>query len=607
MATSSTSSISSTFSSNSTSSTSHSSPPAAKPLPRLGIYRLPDVITLMIFDLLNVKEQALIMSVCKQWRTFLMEAPSELFYPYAAISNPRSVDDPLLINYAKSHKTKRAIALTIQHPQSELDLHTWESASHWVTATMDLNSELRLNRTQRMNISDEGLSALCRAFRISSFTLTHVGESLSERDITSRSISLLNPDILTNLDLRPDLKYRASGDSSRRRNPLFNEALLNFIASCKKLRTLSLFGPDVTSIALFHLSELTRLSLINCRTPEVDLNKLANQCPNLTNLELSHASVSDTTISLLALTELVELRLISCRHIRNLVPLTVNCPKLRLLDVTGSWITTEGFIKLSLSHLTSLNLRRCYDVTKDALMELASNYPSLGRLDLSSTGRRTGHIDNEIVSSLRLRNLTWLDVSYGMAGEIDDRGLISLFINCTLLQHVNVSGSSITNEGLGKCIATRLTSLSLNYCQNLTDECIKILNSNFPNLQTLELGNLPSITSVEGLSLKQLTSLNFRGCSITDEGLPGISIGCPRIRYLYLSNDITDKGIARLCLSKLLHIELGSNRQITYYGLKMLTKHCLKLRRVVLDATTLHRLSSRETEELPKSLELYRF
>eukprot|EP00245_Coleochaete_scutata_P006031 TRINITY_DN20143_c0_g1_i1.p1 TRINITY_DN20143_c0_g1~~TRINITY_DN20143_c0_g1_i1.p1 ORF type:complete len:1311 (-),score=236.09 TRINITY_DN20143_c0_g1_i1:849-4781(-) len=177
-----------------------------------------------------------------------------------------------------------------------------------------------------------------------------------------------------------------------------------------------------------------------------------------------------------------------------------SCEVLEELDLTGlASVGDRGLAAVAegcSGTLRSVNLTACNRVTDRGLIALA---------------RHCGH-------NLELLNLDGCT-------KITDRGLRAVAEWCTVLKDVDVSKSSITDEGLLALLNKRgsnFRSLSVAGCSGITDKCLPSIAASCKSLWALNLKNCP------GLSRKAVARLEDRA-----RGAPGKS---SELSCLFLDN-----------------------------------------------------------------------
>ncbi len=221
----------------------------------------------------------------------------------------------------------------------------------------------------------------------------------------------------------------------------------------------------------------------------------------------------------------------------NLQLVLKHCRNCESLDLINSNITDTGLKKLSqnLTHLTSLNLKNCQQITDQGLTHL-KNLTSLQSLNLSGCKKIT---DQGFAHLKNLNSLQSLDLRHT---KLTDQGLAHLK-NLNSLQSLDLCSCDITDQGLAHLKdLTSLQSLNLSFC-DITDQglahlkdltSLQSLNLSFCNITNQGLAHLKNLNSLQSLDLRQtkltdqglahlkdltsLQSLNLSFCNITNQG-----------------------------------------------------------------------------------------
>ncbi len=167
-------------------------------------------------------------------------------------------------------------------------------------------------------------------------------------------------------------------------------------------------------------------------------------------------------------------------------------------------------------------------------------------------------------------NLQNIDVSD--CRKINNVGARAIATHCRQLQHVNVSHTRITNDGVRDLASCPLQSLDVGHC-SIDNDVLRDLAQSRPQLQSLDLAGCRNIDNA-GLAhlanLNQLRSLHFGGNrNIDNAGLAHLAnlillqslnlAGCP---------NIGDAGLAHLVnLEQLQSLNLAGGDNITDAGL----------------------------------------
>ena len=407
------------------------------------------------------------------------------------------------------------------------------------------------------------------------------------------------------------------------------ELNLHFFESLKdipQLESLSLFGCeeilDKYMGYLLQVKQLKSLSFKNCQCSlycgaphcedlvftEKSLKELA-QIETLTSLEIEDCfDISDHGLqALIPMKNLEKLTLNWTDEMTNAGFKAITTLKnLNVLALDNCInVTDEGFKSLiGLSHLRELRLESCNEMgergvqTIGILTNLANlnlsccfNLGSSTSLNLSfqPLAALTGlkHLVlrwcrlNELKFLPPLTKLEYLDL---MGNSLENDQELCSFFHLRLLKHLELSYTSITDQGLSKLgTLSSLQTLLLKCCEDLKGETFDALAS-LKDLVKLNLHKCKQLND-QGMkalsSLKQLTYLDLSGCTaITDEGFKELA-SLTNLHYLNLENcTITDEGLKGLSsLTQLEFLNLEKCHQITDEGIVHLTplKNLVKL------------------------------
>ncbi|KAJ8277031.1 hypothetical protein GJAV_G00070700 [Gymnothorax javanicus] len=304
-------------------------------------------------------------------------------------------------------------------------------------------------------------------------------------------------------------------------SPLITDSGLSVLSSIQKLQHLNLAScSKLTDSCLQHitgLNSLSFLSLDHTKVSDAGMVKYLQSAPlSLTQLSLNQTGVTDLTLTVLP-TSVPQLRLLSIKHtkVTSVSPLA-ELPGLQTLYLDGTSVTEE-----SLEHLAT--------------------HPSLSSLSIAGIGVADGNRALQIVSDLKLTQLTLPGrhcvTDSGLAflsrlsllSELDltdythvtDQGTTHL-ATMTRLKKLSLSNTMVTDEGL---LPLRSLQDLLELCLDrtaVTSRGVAACVSGLPQLQVLGLASTQVGDSVvrRGLLLcKHLVKLNLSRTRITDQGL----------------------------------------------------------------------------------------
>lgn len=273
------------------------------------------------------------------------------------------------------------------------------------------------------------------------------------------------------------------------------DATLLYLSKLPSLRVLKVERCSITNSGLLEAraaSEiLEEICFKRCPVMDCGVQSFITGCGNLLHLDLTCCqSISDSTLFVLAenCRFLETLLLENCLGITaaGLASVASGCPNLHTLDCTDCSLgdsDVEGIAKIQ--NLQTLKLGFSVKVTNCGLAYLRANCGSLRHLDLYR------------------------------CEQIGDEGITALLEGCHSLTEVNLSYTSVTDEGL----------LVLTHCRDIVN---------------VELRGCLGITSI-GLThiagvLPHLTDLDLKHCyKVGDKGMLAIAENCKNLRQINLS------------------------------------------------------------------------
>jgi len=213
------------------------------------------------------------------------------------------------------------------------------------------------------------------------------------------------------------------------------------------------------------------------------------------------------------------------------------------------------------------------------------------------------------------------EINLAWCSKVTDQGVDYLTAHCPALTNLDLTSTSITDNGMG-FIAQRLTAisrLSLRHCGSITDQGVRLITARFnQNLTHLHLSRCHQLTDLTLESIAryctQLLTLDMARCNnltdsgfytfaascckiqrmdleeclnITDNSLLQLSIHCPCLKELTLSHceNLTDAGIEYLVRSEvassLVSIELDNCPSLTDHTIQLLSR-CEHIKRIGL-------------------------
>ncbi|XP_062204776.1 F-box/LRR-repeat protein 17-like [Phragmites australis] len=221
---------------------------------------------------------------------------------------------------------------------------------------------------------------------------------------------------------------------------------------------------------------------------------IAFSCPNLQSLDISMAN---SAVNRMTGDELI--RFVSEKRFLSVLKLD-SCGSLGFLNISSSSLSTlwlSGLCSLTKAVINCPNLNELsLDFPKQnsdstdliALMDsLGRTCPNLRNLHISSI-----HLCNEAVFALGSANLRGLCMlSLVLGSKITDAAVASIVRSYASLELLDLSGSSITDNGLGmicKAFSRTLTRLLLALCTYITSCGIQAATAQLPLLRLMDCG-----------------------------------------------------------------------------------------------------------------------
>lgn len=373
-----------------------------------------------------------------------------------------------------------------------------------------------------------------------------------------------------------------------------DQLLLSLGQHCRNLQQLRLRGcrqvSDAGVVELVNaggselvLLDLTRFDL-QYKLNDIALLSLAEKCPVLQTLVLTGCDMlTDVGLSWLC----------------------SGCSALSHLDVSGCAKLTDLSMRSigeNLLQLQHLNICHCVRVSDLGIRHVALGCPDLTRLDASGLAlladprphdvdkTRGGEKHHQGIAAVavRCRKLRHLDIS--RCPSIGDITLHYLAMNCRELAELNVSSCTrVTHVGVRQLLAsnTKLTSINVSDCEKVNDRAfsgIAISNETVATPSRLVSLRLKNCSQVSDSTLKSLRALQLSlreldvsGCShISDMGILSLidSSMAPSLRYLWLRDlvKISETGLSWLAekCPKLLLLDLTGCSKIKSFSIKSL-------------------------------------
>ncbi|RDX89506.1 F-box/LRR-repeat protein 3, partial [Mucuna pruriens] len=345
--------------------------------------------------------------------------------------------------------------------------------------------------------------------------------------------------------------------------------------------------------AIFKLQHLEDLVLKGCfgiDDDSLDVDLLKQGCKTLKKLDISDCqNISHSGLSkLTSISGGVE-QLILADGSPFTLALADGLGKLSMLQsivLDGCPVTSDGLRavgNLCIS-LRELSLSKCLGVTDEALSFLVSKHKDLRKLDITCCRKIT---DGSIASiansctgltSLKMESCTlvqqeafvligqkchYLEELDLTENEIDDEGLpLSLLLWKYSLPHQLPYLPSLSAGLMSISSCSRLSSLKIGICLNITDRGLAYVGMHCSKLKELDL---------------------YRSTGVTDLGISAIAHGCPGLEMINTSycTSITDRALISLSkCSNLKALEIRGCILVTSIGLAAIAMNCRQLSRL---------------------------
>ncbi|EGC35315.1 hypothetical protein DICPUDRAFT_152393 [Dictyostelium purpureum] len=305
---------------------------------------------------------------------------------------------------------------------------------------------------------------------------------------------------------------------------LTDEGVQTIVEKCKKIKdlklsrchTLTSYSADLIAEHLGDTLERIDLSICPQIVEESLINLLKKCTPKLIAINFSeNQTVSEETIKVIneSFPNLQHLRLDSCVKIKS-DGFEFKIPSLKTLSLMKSQIYHHSLaiISLSLTNLTSLSLKGCFQLT-DSSFQTIKNLVHLENLDISDNYR------------------------------VLDTPMVDICKNLFKLKHLDISSclrlTTKTFFLIGKYL-TKLETLIMSGCGNLTDAALVYISENLISIKSLDVSGCQMITdtSIKSLANNQvhLQSLSLKDCkSITQHSIDIVKNKCPLFKLVRLS------------------------------------------------------------------------
>ncbi|XP_040378244.1 F-box/LRR-repeat protein 17-like isoform X2 [Oryza brachyantha] len=221
---------------------------------------------------------------------------------------------------------------------------------------------------------------------------------------------------------------------------------------------------------------------------------LAFSCPSLETLEIS---MSDNAFNRMTGEELS--RFVSEKHSLSVLKIG-GCSNLGFLNLNSSslsilWLSDLcSLSKLVINCPNMSEISLCFTQQSNDCTDLVTLMDGLGRTcpNLKNMNISSAQLSNEAVFALEGANLRGLCMlSLILGSKITDAAVASIIRSCASLELLDLSGSSISDNGVGmicKAFPHTLSRLLLALCPNVTTCGIQFATAQLPLLQLMDCG-----------------------------------------------------------------------------------------------------------------------
>lgn len=339
---------------------------------------------------------------------------------------------------------------------------------------------------------------------------------------------------------------------------------------CKEIRSLDLSYLQITEKCLpsiLQLQHLEDLVLEGCLGINDDgLSTLQQSCKSLKTLNMSNCH-NHSHVGLLSLINGAEnLRELTLAYgpsvTADLAKSLHNFSGLHSVKFDGCLVKCSGIRAIGNwpNSLKELSFSKCSGVTDDSLSFLVQGHKELRKLDITCCRM----IMYDSVDSITSSCCSLTSLRMESCSLVPKEAFVLLGQRCQLLEELDVTDTKIDDEGLksiSRC--SKLSSLKLGICMNITDNGLKHIGSRCSKLKELDL---------------------YRSLGITDEGIAAVTFGCPDLEVINIAyNDkVTDASLISLSrCSRLRVLEIRGCPHVSSKGLSAIAVGCRQL--MVLD------------------------
>ncbi|XP_030506291.1 F-box/LRR-repeat protein 3 isoform X2 [Cannabis sativa] len=335
---------------------------------------------------------------------------------------------------------------------------------------------------------------------------------------------------------------------------------------CKEIQSLDLSYLPITEKCLSHILQLQHLEdliLEGCHgIDDNGLSTLNHTCKSIKMINMSNCQ-SLSYIGLSSLTNgansLEQLILANGPSVTaDLAKCLSQFSSLRSIKLDGCLVTCSGINSIAnwSASLVELSFSKCSGLTDECLCFLAERHKELRKLDITCCRKITiASIEGITKSCTSLTSLRMESCSL-----VSKEAFVLIGQHCQMLEDLDVTDNEMDDEGL-KAISrcSRLQSLKLGICLNMTDEGLIHVGRGCSKLKELDL---------------------YRCAGVTDRGIEAIGHGCPALEMINIAynSKITDTSLISLSkCSSLKVLEIRGCPHISSVGLSSIAMECRQL------------------------------
>ncbi|CAN6304268.1 unnamed protein product [Urochloa humidicola] len=262
-----------------------------------------------------------------------------------------------------------------------------------------------------------------------------------------------------------------------------------------RLRVLAGSGAGILAVLLPRCAALSSLHLRMERdVDDTTVACLASSCPSLKTLEITMAPNANNRMTGEDLSRFVSEK-------PSLSVLKIGgCSNLDFINLCSSslsvlWLSDLCSLSKSVMNCPNMSeLSLCFEQQSNDCTDLVSLMDAMGRTcpNLNKMHISSNQLSNEAVFALESANLRGLCMlSLILGSKITDAAVASIVRSCTSLELLDLSGSSISDNGVGmicKAFPHTLSRLLLALCPNVTTRGIQLATAQLPHLQLMDCG-----------------------------------------------------------------------------------------------------------------------